>query len=355
MIIIYLFTIIGLLSTPFFIYDAYLIIRSMYCRYHIGRWPNRKVWQAAVEKKCIEWFYKPPSVPISDEKRFILWDIIRHKHSNSTIKSWQFAGILLGLENKYSTIFLKRHNPILSNDIDNALLIYVLWKKHALDDIDLKKYTKILLGEKKETIPYRKRLPNIRFVDTIGMVLPLLVAGGQQERAMLQLKEFEPALLNGIFPAHAYDLERGLPLGIYDWGRGLGWYILGVTEANIDSSLDSLIVRTADNLLSLQKSNGGLSCKYFTESHLESSGTAMLGILFINAFKITHNIIYYTAALKAEKCLMSITRRNGEIDFAQGDTKGIGSYSNIFDIMPFTQGMTLYLSHEIDKYSTCAH
>ena len=38
---------------------------------------------------------------------------------------------------------------------------------------------------------------------------------------------------------------------------------------------------------------------------------------------------------------MSVTRRNGEIDFSQGDTKGIGLYSTTYDIMPFTQGMAL--------------
>ncbi len=33
--------------------------------------------------------------------------------------------------------------------------------------------------------------------------------------------------------------------------------------------------------------------------------------------------------IKIEKALMKATRRDGTIDFAQGDTKGIGSYSQI--------------------------
>ena len=43
---------------------------------------------------------------------------------------------------------------------------------------------------------------------------------------------------------------------------------------------------------------------------------------------------------------MKNTRRNGEIDFSQGDTKGIGIYSLTYDIMPFTQGIATRLKIE---------
>ena len=38
---------------------------------------------------------------------------------------------------------------------------------------------------------------------------------------------------------------------------------------------------------------------------------------------------------------MSVTRRDGTIDFSQGDTKDIGVYSMLFEVLPFTQGMVL--------------
>lgn len=43
--------------------------------------------------------------------------------------------------------------------------------------------------------------------------------------------------------------------------------------------------------------------------------------------------------------LMKVARRNGTIDFSQGDTNGIGVYSQNFDIMPFTQDFTLRASY----------
>lgn len=43
---------------------------------------------------------------------------------------------------------------------------------------------------------------------------------------------------------------------------------------------------------------------------------------------------------------MRNTRRSGEIDFSQGDTKGIGIYSQTYNIMPFTQGIVTRLKIE---------
>ena len=50
---------------------------------------------------------------------------------------------------------------------------------------------------------------------------------------------------------------------------------------------------------------------------------------------------------KGIKYLMKVTRRNGIVDFSQGDTKDIGVYSQLFDKMPFTQGLAI---RSINKY-----
>ena len=47
---------------------------------------------------------------------------------------------------------------------------------------------------------------------------------------------------------------------------------------------------------------------------------------------------------------MHATRRNGALDYCQGDTYGIGLYSQIFSVMPFAQGMALMLSKNLDEY-----
>ena len=46
-------------------------------------------------------------------------------------------------------------------------------------------------------------------------------------------------------------------------------------------------------------------------------------------------------AEKAIAKLRNVTRLNGAIDWSQGDTKDIGVFSQIYDIMPMTQGFAL--------------
>ena len=139
-------------------------------------------------------------------------------------------------------------------------------------------------------------------------------------------------------------------MGIYDWSRGLGWYVLGITETyELDGNRER-IVRLAREMLKYQHADGGVGSMFFSPSRIESSGTALLGLLFVKAFEITRDRVFLDAAKMAEGALMRITRRNGEVDYSQGDTKGIGMYSRRFDIMPFAQGMTLYLCNILNQY-----
>ena len=233
------------------------------------------------------------------------------------------------------------------------LLAYALLKHHCLTD---KQQHEILsyYDDLKDagTIAYRPWLENVRFVDTIGMVLPFLHACGRDGLAMRQLKEYDDALLHGIYPAHAYDMEKKLPLGVYDWSRGIGWYILALIETAEMKGHDMRILRLADALLPLQREDGGFSCFVFNQrERMESSGTVLIGLLFLSAYRIAYEKQYLSAAFHVEKALMKVTRRNGAIDYCQGDTYGIGYYSQIFSIMPFAQGLALKLSKELNQYT----
>jgi unsaturated rhamnogalacturonyl hydrolase len=78
------------------------------------------------------------------------------------------------------------------------------------------------------------------------------------------------------------------------------------------------------------------------EARPDSSTTATLLWFFTNAASI-ESISESSKSVcnKAIHYLMKVTRRNGSIDFSQGDTKGIGVHSQEFDILPFTQGFAL--------------
>lgn len=353
MTIVLLIILISLI-TPFLLTDSWMAFNTWQKRIHIGRWNDKKKWQDAIRKKAVSWLNHAPIIPVSDERRLILWDILLGRYGNNNLQSWQYAGLLLGLGPEYANSFYKKHQEIRTQySVDNALLMYVLFKKGVFKRKDLLEYAnEAELIRQEGTVPYRQSLPHIRFVDTIGMIVPFLNACGYTDQALNQIKEFDKALLKYVFPPHAYDIKKDMPLGVYDWSRGLGWYIIGITETEELDGNRERILRLANEMLKYQLDNGGLGYMFFSKSQIDSSGTALLGLLFIKAFDISRNDVYLNAAKKVEMALMRITRRNGEIDYAQGDTKGIGMYSNRFDIMPFVQGITVHLSNCIDKNET---
>ena len=328
--------------------DALQTFHTWQGRIHMGRWNDRWTWQKAVESKCKSWLKHTPVIPVSDNDTYILYKKMTNKYGHHRVHSWQYAGLLMGLDDCDAKDFVKSHHFLDNLSVDNAFLLYVLYKKHAVSKIDLQSFAiKLGLDSIDTTVPYNNNLPNVRFVDAIGMIVPFLYACGYKDKAMNQLKEYDEGFLNGIFPPHAYDIQKHLPMGIYDWSRGVGWYVLGIIETMELEGNCTRIIRLADEMLNFQRENGGFGCMLFSNSHLESTGTALIGTLFVKAFELTNKDVFLNAAISAEKALMQITRRNGEVDFAQGDTKGVGSYSLRFDTMPFAQGMALYLSKQI--------
>ena len=60
--------------------------------------------------------------------------------------------------------------------------------------------------------------------------------------------------------------------------------------------------------------------------------------------EITGEEKYIIAAKRTIEALMSVTQRNGAIDFCQGDTKGVALYSTRLTVMPFIQGLSVLLA-----------
>ncbi len=354
--IIYILSIIGFIALLFILVDAIYLINEWQQRIHIGRWQDRKSWQQAVEKKAKSWLKHSPTTRITDQNRLVLWDMFRGNYRSSTIQSWQDAGLLLGLEKEDAISYLNHHPNLFHSshiEFDQALLAYAL-KEHGLLSPEQENKIKDLFQsyyQVNSTIPYRKQLPNIRFVDTLGLICPFLHACGWNELAVKQIKEYDDFLLNGVFPPHAFNKKSQTPMGIYDWNRGLGWYILCLIETETLERNHERILHLANSLIPYQRIDGGYNCMFFNPlERFESSGTALIGLLYIKAYELSNELKYLAIAQNIERSLMKATRRNGAVDYAQGDTKGIGFYSRTFSIMPFAQGMTLYLSKKINQH-----
>ena len=101
------------------------------------------------------------------------------------------------------------------------------------------------------------------------------------------------------------------------------------------------IFEAAEEYKKYQKEDGGFYTILQGEGQYDSSVTAGMAYYYRCCAKIFNNIGYQDVADKCKKRLIKVTLKNGAIDQCQGDTHGIGIFSQVFDIMPFVQGLCL--------------
>ncbi len=358
-------------------------IRDWLTRIHIGRFNEHLEWNKAITNKGVSWLVKTPKIKVTDNTRLVVIDMIYGNYSKSAIQYWQEASLLMGLseylqvknelylkelilkylDSKMDTSGQWKKNP---EHVDAAMLAYAIMK---LDFVDTNKYKKALdyiweliqnhIGQD-GTVMYRKSMENYRYVDTVGFICPFLITYGiKYERkecidlALKQIMEYEQYGLHErhYIPCHAYQIDTNTPLGLYGWGRGLGWFAIGLIDAwnelpinhKYKLELEQIIKKFANAVLSFQQQNG---CWNWTVTRNEcisdSSATATLGWFLLNAAQIDEISDQCKAGSeKAMNFLMTVTKKNGEVDFSQGDTKDIGVYSTLFNILPFTQGFCI--------------
>ena len=348
-------------------------------RIKIGQFSDKELWKQKVLSVAKQWLKATPTIKLTDNNRFIIIDILKGNYKRNSIQSWQEASLLLGLNdyaiknkdakisNQINHFIQSKLNTdgnwkVLPKEIDAVILGYAILKTEG---INVNKYKPAfdtlyhLINDLKGndgTIAYRKHMPNYRYVDTIGFISPFLVRYGLAfnhpeviELAINQIREFNKyAMLQEQFiPCHAYNIQTKLPAGLFGWGRGLGWYAIGLIDSWNElpenhpnkAELTEMVKRFAKMAMQFQNENGSWNWQILNnQSQSDSSTTACLAWFFANANKITD---CNSAKEKALNYLMKVTRRNGAIDFSQGDTKGIGVHSQQFDILPFTQGFCL--------------
>ncbi|HBL41336.1 MAG TPA: hypothetical protein DDY98_07145 [Ruminococcaceae bacterium] len=330
-------------------------------RLHIGRYSDEAQWRAAAEKKALQWLKKMPPLPITDETHYTLLPRLQGKYVNRDFLCWQQASLLFGLEESAEAKKLTRayfEKCDVANapyTIGNTMLLYALLKNGFAEDPAVKaaadKYAEAILRlAGSGTLPYQPKGIN-RFVDTLGMVCPFLtqyaLLYSNQDALSLVKRQMDEYASFGIHPAtglpvHCFNGQTKAPLGVYGWGRGCGWYAIALAECCdlLDGKdayaavLNERMERFANALQPYQNKNGSFNCLLGAASRADSSATAVLG-WFLSRSKKTE------PANKAKQYLMSVTRRNGEIDFAQGDTMGLCNYSRRFEPLPFAQGFAL--------------
>ncbi|UJF28775.1 glycoside hydrolase family 88 protein [Kaistella sp. 97-N-M2] len=352
-------------------------------RIKIGRFPNQHIWNEKVFQTAKKWLHNTPVIPLTDHKRLIIIDKWQGNYDRPAIQVWQESSLVLGLtayaqktaaqktEKEIADFFISKTTAqggwkIKPTDSDHAILGYALLNA---DFIDAGKYKaaldetyQMILSLKGEdgTIAYKNHVRQFRFVDTIGFICPFLVKYGvkfnKPEAIQLALHQVFEFVKYGLMPqekipCHTYHLHTKIPTGLFGWGRGLGWFLIGLADTYRalpvlhpqKATLKHLIIEVAHSVLKFQLLDGSYTWLIFDEkSRKDSSTVATVAYFLTVAAEIPELKIESNEA--KEKCLnylQKVTRRTGAIDFSQGDTKGIGIYSQNFDILPFTQGFVL--------------
>ena len=82
-----IFGIIFIILFAFILTDVVINGSSIYKRWKIGRWENKREWLDAVINVSNRWFYHAPVVKKTDQTRYLLKDIIQGNYKNNTIQS----------------------------------------------------------------------------------------------------------------------------------------------------------------------------------------------------------------------------------------------------------------------------
>lgn len=368
-------------------FDYIDILLNWLGRIKIGTIQDDSEWKKATEKVVEKWLHSgTPKLPVNEHKKFKIIDAIKNSGKVMSTDYWQDAAVLkaaASMKDVDSAIFdlLERyidtdngHWKIEPKKIDCAILAHEMLCCKFIDNDSVKPamdnvahFLKKLFDEY-GTIPYNVNAKDVRFVDTVGMVCPFLikyaVVYNQPEYvdiALDQIKEYKKYGFDKDtkIPFHCFNVRTKAPLGICGWGRGCAWWALGITDSlkalmtcnsyNIEKvTLLKYCIEFMAQMRQQQRDDGAFTRMIFTPSLEDSSAGAMLAYCFAHISKVIENDEFEMCCKKTLRHLKSCTRRNGVIDYSQGDTMGIGFYSDGFRIVPAAQGFTVAAAREID-------
>lgn len=383
-IVIILLLLIALIILGF---DYIGIFANWIGRIKIGTIQDDGEWKEATRKVVIRWLDKgTPKLPVNENKKLRIFDAVKNVGKVESTSYWQDAAILKaasGIKDSDAEIFslLERYidtdNGKWKKDpvrIDCAILAYEMLCCNFIDNDSIKpamdKVADLLkrLYDLHGTVPYNPSTTDVRFVDTIGMICPFLIKYALEynksefvDIALEQIKEYKKYGFDKEtkMPYHCFNVKSKAPLGICGWGRGCAWWMLGITDSlrtlmttnsyNIEKvTLLKYCLEFAVHIKGLQRDDGAFGRMLFTSSLEDSSAGAMIAYCLACVSKLTDNDELKKTCKKTLGHLKSCTRRNGVIDYSQGDTMGIGFYSDGFRVVPAAQGFAVAAVNEID-------
>lgn len=359
------YVLIATIALALMVSEYVLKYREKVFHQNLGSFDSREAWIQALQGKAIKDLRRMPY--LNGNGRFPRIFIYFKGSKTSPQYTWQTAALIEGLAPYLSreelTKMLQHKSDLaqlIGKEVDGAILVHAL-QKHT--DMNTEQYSRQInqaIEESKgeNSIMYRQFAPFLRLADTIGLVCPYLASYGSvnkeyKDLCLTQIQEFQNYAFSEQYPYlpfHGYDLQSKAPLGKLGWGRGTGWYAMGLIDTyeivgeEEKDLLRDWVLQLAEELVNYQKGNGGWSSTVsVSDSPTETSASAMLFYFLKKA--VTLNLIskkgYESSIEKAEEYLRSQTNPLGMIMNTEAECLGLGNYSMNYTYMPFTVGMVL--------------
>lgn len=269
--------------------------------------------------------------------------------NNDTGRLEEFKAIFEKLTNQDGT---PKFNKILIDHVPFglcALLLYEFYnEKKFLCFAEQIYFSAILNNIDNGVILYRKNSDFVLY-DTLGMTIPFLLKYSKikndpsiHELATNQIKNY---LLYGCdmktgIPVHGFNKETKIKVGSTNWGRGIGWYVLGLSEFFNNSELLKEMQNIFVNLKKVELKNKLYS--QFPGNSLEVDMSATL--MFYYSFQKAKLLFWDKKELI--DILGRFITKDGYIENTSGDTYYFNKYSSSFGKSEFSQGMFLLLLSE---------
>lgn len=198
---------------------------------------------------------------------------------------------------------------------------------------------------------------NELLVDTLGMICPLLARLAERmnipDARVLALRQLETFVLENVdtdtcLPYHGYYAGGPRHLGLHGWGRGTGWYLLGLADTLLEierggeswERLRDAFQRAVGSLRRYQRPDGHWHWAILHErTDYDSSATALIGYAILRGMRggllEESNRPIIESAIRA---LMQSTRPDGLVDHSSAECRGLGRYPMGYGPRPWLQG-----------------
>lgn len=235
-----------------------------------------------------------------------------------------------------------------------ALKLYEVYgeEKYLRFADEIFKYLKQNIDPVEQIIDYR---PGIQIVlnDMIGLTVPFLLNYGLHSKnsdaikiAEFQMEYFLKYGSDNLshLPAHGIDKKTKVKIGSANWGRGIGWYFMGLSICAKKNNRFLPYAYALEKSLEQLKNKDCLWTQFPGSSNrFDASTTIML------LYSILLNNPEYQSQPDLLNVLKPYLSEDGFILETSGDTYGLNDYSKTFGPSELSQGILLLLLAELKK------